>query len=220
MEKPTYKDYIALFNYKPHLWWLAAAGSLLILASLFVSPLASLWALCALCLFDCVGYWFEIKEGRDNFSDVISQMNNLGPSYRTLVQMENYSFGLRRMLPAYRIIQAMFLVALAALITAAYGWQPGVAFVVLWWTGNQDLLYYFGLGEPLPGAWTWLGWTPLGWITPKTGTPVQPDTFEKRLSPLQVYVQAAVGVVVAVAVIVYGQTALDAIIHWIMLGVV
>lgn len=67
-------------------------------------------------------------------------------------------------LPAYRIMQTSFQILCLILIGIVGGIIPVIGCVLLHWFGWQDILFYFVLKIPLPKAWNWLGWTPIGLI--------------------------------------------------------
>jgi len=65
---------------------------------------------------------------------------------------------------SYRINQLMFDVVLLILLGLYFGWIPALCGTILKLFGVQDLLYYFFLQKELPLKWTWMKWTPLGFI--------------------------------------------------------
>lgn len=79
----------------------------------------------------------------------------------------NAEVGLQKniQLPAYRIMQTSFQVVCLLLIGIVGGIIPVVLCLILHWFGWQDILFYAILKIPLPNAWNWLGWTPIGLIS-------------------------------------------------------
>jgi hypothetical protein len=71
----------------------------------------------------------------------------------------------------YRIIQLMFDITLILLLGVTFGWVPALCGGLLKIFGVQDLLYYFFLKKPFPQIWTWLKWTPLGFLKRKLHLP-------------------------------------------------
>jgi len=65
---------------------------------------------------------------------------------------------------SYRINQLMFDVVLLILLGLYFGWVFSLCGAILKIFGLQDLLYYFFLQKKLPLKWTWMKWTPLGFI--------------------------------------------------------
>lgn len=65
---------------------------------------------------------------------------------------------------SYRVNQLMFDIVLLILIGLYFGWVTAVSAMILKLFGIQDLLYYFFLQKELPGNWTWMKWTPLGYL--------------------------------------------------------
>ena len=67
------------------------------------------------------------------------------------------------LLHSYRIIQTAFQLALVLLAYACYGLFPALGFLLLWWFGLCDYLYYaIGRYETKGVIWDWLWWTPAG----------------------------------------------------------
>ena len=62
----------------------------------------------------------------------------------------------------YRVIQTLFQVTLAALLATVGGGRCAGAFVLIWWFGACDLLYYVLLRQAVPATLTWIWWTPAG----------------------------------------------------------
>jgi hypothetical protein len=94
---------------------------------------------------------------------------------------------------SYRIIQVMFDCALIVLLGISFGWIPALSGSLLKLFAVQDLLYYLFLMKKLPGTWTWLGFTPLGFL-------------KKKLTDNEVIIQAAVGIILTTIILTYGDT--------------
>ena len=82
--------------------------------------------------------------------------------YRNVLESENNNHGIE--LPSYRIMQVLFQVTLLTVIYLLYGWKVAASAELLHWCGLQDLLYYLVGNYKLPGVWTWLSWTPIGFF--------------------------------------------------------
>jgi hypothetical protein len=65
----------------------------------------------------------------------------------------------------------MFDLTLMLLLGVTFGWVPALCGGLLKIFGVQDLRYYFFLKKPLPQIWTWLKWTPLGFLKRKPNLP-------------------------------------------------
>lgn len=144
------------------LYDLLAVG--LLVAGWWIHPLAALGAILWFTMYDLLAY-----EG-------VAEIE-------TLVFAAPY----RRLLCSYRVTQTMFQITLIAL-TAILDIRVAVAWLLMWWFGVEDILYY-GIGRyPLADSWSWLAWTPFGIFHPSP------------LSRSSVIIQAVVGVVFAVGI--------------------
>ena len=85
---------------------------------------------------------------------------------------------------SYRITQLMFDLSLLILISVVFSPVSALSGAILKVFGVQDVLYYIFLQMELPERWTWLKWTPLGFLT-------------KSLSKNMVIIQAIIGTVLA-----------------------
>jgi len=65
---------------------------------------------------------------------------------------------------SYRINQLMFDIVLLILLGSYFNWVVALCGTILKLFGVQDLLYYLFLQKELPLKWTWMNWTPLGFI--------------------------------------------------------
>jgi len=100
----------------------------------------------------------------------------------------------RNLVMSYRVLQHVFLLALVALTWGLFGWMVAAAWLLVWWFGGADLLYYWIGRYPLPRtSWTWLRWTPYGIVKGNLSTP-------------DVLSQAGVGLLVAIVGLILGRT--------------
>jgi len=116
------------------------------LISLFFTPIASpLFFIFYSNLFDVYGYYFVLRRlwTSDGTSD--------------------YVFGYNIVI-AYRIIQNFFDYTLLALIWVLFGFKFAFAGWTLKMFGLQDILFYGVLEIEFPKVWTWLKWTPFGFV--------------------------------------------------------
>jgi hypothetical protein len=95
----------------------------------------------------------------------------------------------QEIIKAYRINQLMFDAMLLIFLGLMFGWVPALCGAILKIFGAQDIMYYIFLQKPLPEKWHWLRWTPIGW-------------FKKILTKKEVVLQAVVGLVICIAVLV------------------
>ena len=65
---------------------------------------------------------------------------------------------------SYRINQFMYDVLLLIIIGIQFDWIFSLAGWILKLFGLQDIFYYVFLQEKLPAKWTWMKWTPLGFV--------------------------------------------------------
>lgn len=107
----------------------------------------------------------------------------------TLIRRQNY-LPPEEFVKSYRIIQLMFDVTLILLLAFLFGWIPSLCGAILKIFGIQDLLYYFFLQKSFPKTWTWLKWTPLGFL-------------RSELSFNQVLLQAVLGIVISLIVLIF-----------------
>ena len=79
--------------------------------------------------------------------------------------------GYEHLTPFYRILQITFQVALCLMLFVSAGWRAPLVFMVVWWFGGCDLVYYMLRDEieewvqdyntpEMFNEWMW--WTPLG----------------------------------------------------------
>jgi hypothetical protein len=68
---------------------------------------------------------------------------------------------------SYRILQAMFQLAILTILLSFWDWKIALGFVIIHFTAGCDILYDLMGRYPvfLPYPRTWLRWTPLGWFT-------------------------------------------------------
>lgn len=75
-------------------------------------------------------------------------------------------------LNAYRIVQVSFQFILSAALLFAAGWRAMLAGNLVWMGGGCDLLYYAVTFRPLPAAWDWMWFTPLGIVLDSLSLPL------------------------------------------------
>jgi len=106
--------------------------------------------------------------------------------YRNVLQSETHNTqGIE--LPSYRIMQSLFQVTLLVLIYLLYGWKVVLCAELLHWCGFQDWLYYFIGRYKMPGVWTWLTWSPVGFFNG--------DVTDKELT-----IQILIGMMVSILI--------------------
>jgi len=94
----------------------------------------------------------------------------------------------REIIKAYRINQLMFDGLLLLILGLLFGWVPAFCGAILKVFGLQDITYYIFLWKPLPEEWTWLKWTPLGFV-------------KSKLSKTEVISQAITGAIICVVIL-------------------
>jgi len=64
----------------------------------------------------------------------------------------------------YRILQTVFQHLITAVLFIAFGWQIAGLYLLMWWFGVADIVYYIILRQSYLqyGSMFWLWWTPLG----------------------------------------------------------
>lgn len=149
METPTAKDYIELLNNTNRLYVLLGVGITLIVLSIFYPFFVPFAFLVSFCFLDVVGF--------KTFSESADELY-----YHGYVLNNDAKILAKRMIPAYRILQATIQVSLLLVITLHFGLIYAMAAEILHWFAVQDLLYYWTVNVPLPKTWTWLHWTPFG----------------------------------------------------------
>jgi Zn-dependent protease with chaperone function len=117
----------------------------MLIAQFFAPIAAPLFFIFTSNLFDIYGYYFVLRR----------LWNKSGAN--------DYAFGYNVLL-AYRIIQNLFDYLFLVLIWTLFGFKYAVASWVLKIFGLQDLLFYAFLDFKPPKVWTWLKWTPFGFI--------------------------------------------------------
>ena len=91
---------------------------------------------------------------------------------------------------SYRINQLMFDIVLLILLGLYFGWVFSLCGAILKIFGLQDLLYYFFLQKELPLKWTWMKWTPLGFI-------------KGDLSRLEIILQGIFGTIICLLILIF-----------------
>ena len=90
---------------------------------------------------------------------------------------------------SYRIIQFLFDLLLLVLIGIQFDWISALAGWIIKLFGLQDILYYVFLNTSLPQNWTWMKWTPLGFI-------------KGNLTRNEIIAQAVIGILIAAALLI------------------
>lgn len=107
----------------------------------------------------------------------------------TVTNEASHQPGFRKGVAAYRIIQHGIFVPIMFLGVQQLGYVA-LSPIILWWMGGADILYYFGIDEPLPNEWEWLtNWV---WIFP--GGPIW-KLIGKPLPNWAVITNATLGVI-------------------------
>ncbi|MBK7632797.1 MAG: hypothetical protein IPJ23_19385 [Ignavibacteriales bacterium] len=152
-----------VFKYK--LVWLNAILCVLFGAiSFFYFEAAALLFVLLSNLFDILGYHFSLIRRTNQLPEKI-------------------------IIHSYRINQFMYDALLLILIGIQFDWIAALAGWVMKEFGLQDVFYYLFLKEKLPLKWTWMKWTPLGFL-------------KGDLTKYEIVFQAIVGVLIAVTLLI------------------
>lgn len=94
----------------------------------------------------------------------------------------------------YRICQTTFQIILSVLLFSISGIYAAAAFMIGWWFGTCDLIYYLCTKEKFWewGDMNWVWWTPIGLIL---------SIFKKDVPPIVFIIQSIIGLVLAIVVI-------------------
>jgi hypothetical protein len=90
---------------------------------------------------------------------------------------------------SYRINQFMYDVLLLIIIGIQFNWIVSLAGWIMKLFGLQDILYYLFLQKELPEKWTWMKWTPFGFI-------------KGNLTRNEIITQAIIGIVIAITLLI------------------
>ena len=90
---------------------------------------------------------------------------------------------------SYRINQFMYDLLLLIIIGFLFGWMVALSGWIMKLFGLQDIFYYLFLQEKLPSKWTWMRWTPLGFI-------------KGNLTRNEIIFQALIGIIIATALLI------------------
>ena len=129
----------------------------------FFHPLAPFTGILLINIFDMYGYDFVLR----------NHWKGIQPD--------------EEIVTAYRIIQKSFEGLVILFLFVLFDWQAALGCFLLIMFTVQDLIYYFFLQYKYPDVWSWLRWSPLGWIY-------------KDLKHWQVIVQAIVGIIIVIGV--------------------
>lgn len=132
------KEFINILKYR--LVWLNILLSVIfiILSFCFYQTSAFLFVLLSN-LFDILGYHFSLIRRTNQLPEKI-------------------------IIHSYRINQFMFDLLLLVIIGIQFSWITSLAGWIMKEFGLQDVFYYLFLQEKLPDKWTWMKWTPLGFL--------------------------------------------------------
>lgn len=131
----------------------------LIVAGWWIHPLAALGALLLFTVYDINGY--EGVEGTEEWMRS-PQASQWFRAYLSIDTTAAWSILYRRLLCSYRVIQTKFQLLLIAFIATVFDIRVAAAWLVAWWFGGEDILYYLVGRYELPSWWLWLSWTPFG----------------------------------------------------------
>lgn len=90
---------------------------------------------------------------------------------------------------SYRINQFMYDVLLLIIIGIQFNWISSLAGGIMKLFGLQDIFYYLFLEEKLPAKWTWMKWTPLGFL-------------KGNLSRNDIVFQAVLGIIISSLILI------------------
>jgi len=90
---------------------------------------------------------------------------------------------------SYRINQFMYDALLLIIIGIQFSWMASLSGWIMKLFGLQDVFYYIFLKEKLPQKWTWMKWTPLGFI-------------KGNLTRNKIITQAVIGILISVALLI------------------
>lgn len=90
---------------------------------------------------------------------------------------------------SYRINQVMYDLLLLLIIGLQFSWITAFCGWIMKQFGLQDILYYVFLKTSLPQKWTWMKWTPLGFI-------------KGNLNRNEIITQAVFGIFIAVVLLI------------------
>ena len=90
---------------------------------------------------------------------------------------------------SYRINQFMYDLLLIIIIGVQFDWIAALCGWIMKQFGLQDILYYIFLKISLPQKWSWMKWTPLGFI-------------KGNLTRVEIITQAILGVLIAVVLLI------------------
>ncbi len=158
------RELIKIFQYK--LVWLNILICLLFLiASFYYSQLSAFLFIFVSNLFDILGYHFVLIRRSNQIPDKI-------------------------IVRSYRINQFLFDVLLLILIGILFSWLASLSGWIMKLFGLQDILYYMILNMPLPEKWTWMKWTPLGFI-------------KGNLKKSEIILQALIGTIISIVILFF-----------------
>ncbi len=132
------KEIIKLLKYRL-VWLNFVLVIILLLLSFYNYWVVALFFIVCSNLYDILGYHFTLIRRTTNMPEKI-------------------------IIKSYRINQLMFDIVLLILLGLYFNWMAAACGAILKLFGVQDLLYYLFLQKELPLKWTWMKWTPLGFL--------------------------------------------------------
>ena len=157
-------ELIHIFRYK--LLWLNILLSLLFLGlSFFYQPASAFLFILLSNVFDILGYHFSLIRRSKELPDKV-------------------------IIRSYRINQFLFDLLLLILIGLQFNWIAALCGWIIKLFGLQDVFYYLFLQMPLPEKWTWMRWTPLGFL-------------KGDLNKTEIIIQAAIGIVITILIFIF-----------------
>lgn len=152
-----------IFKYK--LVWLNILLSVILLILSFYQTAAAAFLFVVLSnLFDILGYHFSLIRRSTQLPEKI-------------------------IIKSYRINQFLFDLLLLILIGIQFDWVAALCGWIMKLFGLQDVFYYVFLKASLPQKWTWMKWTPLGFL-------------KGNLTRWEIVIQAIVGILIALTILI------------------
>ena len=157
-------ELIHIFRYK--LLWLNILLSLLFLGlSFFYQPALALLFVLLSNVFDILGYHFSLIRRTKQLPDKV-------------------------IIRSYRINQFLFDLLLLILIGLQFSWIASLCGWIMKLFGLQDIFYYLFLQIPLPEKWTWMRWTPFGFL-------------KGDLNKTEIIIQAITGILISIFIFIF-----------------
>lgn len=158
------KELLKILQYK-FIWLNILICLFFLTASFYYSQTAAFLFIFLSNLFDILGYHFALIRRSTQIPDKI-------------------------IVRSYRINQFMFDLLLLLLIGLKFSWLAALSGWIMKLFGVQDLLYYLILNLPFPEKWTWMKWTPLGFV-------------KGNLMKLEIILQAITGLLISIVILFF-----------------